>query len=399
MKAQVCLSCGIPWKDGIGWGGQHKSLCANDRYGWLYTKEVEVIDMGVTNMSEVLEFAKILRRQLGDRFWSKVERRGDDDCWIWKAHTSKKGYGKFDIDGRTHRAHRVAWMLAHGEIPEGLCVLHSCDTPGCVNERHLFLGDNDLNVADRNAKGRQARGSSNGWSVLTEDQVVAIKSELGDAGMSPSGIADKYGVHQRTIKDIRDGVTWTHLHKPSPSLDELREEYAYMGQGSNSSAGRLIAALESALAASQAEVERLKDGWHEQITESDNLRKEVERLRAMIVPGDAAAHEELLANLEESVRRANKVAADACVRSGENLRRAEAAERERNKLLAELSEPVRNVLTRESAAESTLARLREPLTDEECAELSSVWVDGRNTWRDSFRAVVREFLRLRGVQP
>jgi hypothetical protein len=90
------------------------------------------------------------------RFWSKVKKV--DGCWEWIGVKARNGYGLFTVSGRRLGAHRVVYTLIRGEIPEGFCVLHQCDNPGCVNPEHLFLGTNADNVADRNAKGRTARG-------------------------------------------------------------------------------------------------------------------------------------------------------------------------------------------------------------------------------------------------
>jgi hypothetical protein len=94
-----------------------------------------------------------------ERFWEKVERR-PPFCWHWKASLARGGYGSFRFHGRAQQAHRVAWQLTHGAIPPGFDVLHRCDTPGCVNPGHLFLGTHADNMADKVAKGRQAKGES-----------------------------------------------------------------------------------------------------------------------------------------------------------------------------------------------------------------------------------------------
>lgn len=86
------------------------------------------------------------------RFWAKVDKTGD--CWVWTAATNPKGYGQFYVEGM-RLAHRVSWILAHGPIPDDLCVLHRCDHPPCVNPAHLFLGTYADNNHDRDAKGRQ----------------------------------------------------------------------------------------------------------------------------------------------------------------------------------------------------------------------------------------------------
>ena len=71
------------------------------------------------------------------RFWSKVERRGPAECWAWRASHSSKGYGQFYVDSKPVGAHRVAYELMRGPIPDGLELDHLCRNPGCVNPDHL----------------------------------------------------------------------------------------------------------------------------------------------------------------------------------------------------------------------------------------------------------------------
>jgi hypothetical protein len=81
-------------------------------------------------------------------------------CLEWMACRDRDGYGQFRIAGKQYKAHRAAWLLANGQVPEGLCVLHRCDNPGCVRLDHLFLGTSADNIADRDAKGRQSQGDA-----------------------------------------------------------------------------------------------------------------------------------------------------------------------------------------------------------------------------------------------
>lgn len=76
-------------------------------------------------------------------------------CWDWKLFRIWSGYGQLRYKKRTWLAHRLAWTLAHGRIPKGLCVCHSCDNPGCVNPAHLWLGTRSENVRDMYRKQRR----------------------------------------------------------------------------------------------------------------------------------------------------------------------------------------------------------------------------------------------------
>lgn len=87
-----------------------------------------------------------------ERFWSKVEKA--DGCWNWNGYRDTKGYGAFGLDRKVQKAHRVAYILAFGEIPEGAHILHSCDNPPCVNPAHLRAGTRTDNMQDKVLRGR-----------------------------------------------------------------------------------------------------------------------------------------------------------------------------------------------------------------------------------------------------
>lgn len=97
-----------------------------------------------------------------ERFFSHVNKT--DSCWLWIGAKNSDGYGSFHIGSRKDgsckaiSAHRMSWILERGEVPSGMCVLHSCDNPACVCINHLFLGTRDDNNKDRNQKGRCKSG-------------------------------------------------------------------------------------------------------------------------------------------------------------------------------------------------------------------------------------------------
>ena len=128
------------------------------------------------------------------RFMEKVsiDSKG---CYIWTAQIKRDGYGAFAFRGLTMKAHRAAHILFKGEIPEGQCVLHKCDVRACVNPEHLFIGTQDENVLDMDAKGR--RGTR---AKLSVDQQRKVR--FWSAWVSQQKIAASFGIDQTTVSRV-----------------------------------------------------------------------------------------------------------------------------------------------------------------------------------------------------
>lgn len=129
-----------------------------------------------------------------------------DECMNWPGR-KLGGYGRINWKGKNSAAHRVVYLIAHGAIPDGLCVCHKCDTPTCVNLRHLFIGTNKENMQDRNAKGRQAHGSSNGKAKLTTAKVLLIRAMKSD-GAQIKAIAKFLDIGETAVFNVCHGKTW-----------------------------------------------------------------------------------------------------------------------------------------------------------------------------------------------
>lgn len=203
-----------------------------------------------------------------ERFWAKVAKAAEvtsphvaTPCWNWTGSKNGRGYGQMSFRGGSPaKAHRLAWMIAHGD-PASLCVLHQCDNPRCVNVEHLFLGTIAENNADMDAKGRRvndqvtgdahysrtnperlargprkstestvnmrrgashhsalrpetvARGERACAAKLTADQVIAIRTRAA-AGEPVKALALEYGITRENAYMVVSRKSWAHVKEP-----------------------------------------------------------------------------------------------------------------------------------------------------------------------------------------
>lgn len=151
-------------------------------------------------------------RPVMERFWEKVDTTASGGCWVWTGNIESNGYGRFYFRGRLRWAHRAAYELLVGPIPEGHEIRHLvCDNPPCVNPAHLATGTRMQNVGDAVRKLRHAFGERGGTAKLTEEQVRDIKSQVARGGRLHKHIAADYGVSRSTVDMIGRGERWARV--------------------------------------------------------------------------------------------------------------------------------------------------------------------------------------------
>jgi hypothetical protein len=143
-------------------------------------------------------------RTSGAAFWRRVDRSaGPNACWEWSGARNNSGYGRVMFRGLHTTAHRTAYTLTHGPVPDGLNVLHTCDNRACCNPAHLWLGTIADNSRDMCLKGRA-------HTTLTLDAVRAIRREYAEGGTTYRALATRYGVSHMTVAHVVTRNTWKH---------------------------------------------------------------------------------------------------------------------------------------------------------------------------------------------
>lgn len=131
-------------------------------------------------------------------------------CWIWTGTKCARGYGQFTANKTKSSAHRFSYMAHKGEIPDGMVVCHTCDTPSCVNPNHLFIGTPADNTADMLAKQRNKFGEDQ-WAAKLNAQTII---EIRESQLSDPILARRFGVSVAAINYARRGLTWKSVRMP-----------------------------------------------------------------------------------------------------------------------------------------------------------------------------------------
>lgn len=187
-----------------------RRLCVNVAHMRLCTLSESIADK-VARSREAKARITASQPASGPDLWRKLEARAipepNSGCLLWLGGVNKDGYGQFAIRRRQHGAHTVALMATKGPIPKGMFVCHRCDVRSCINPEHLFLGTHADNMADRDAKGRAARGERNAGAKISAADVLEIRR----SPESNQAAAIRYGIAESTVSFIRTRRTWRHL--------------------------------------------------------------------------------------------------------------------------------------------------------------------------------------------
>ena len=150
-----------------------------------------------------------------EQFMERFEPVTESGCWIWIHGLNNKGYGRVQLGNDQMQAHRAAWVLMRGPIPNGICVLHRCDVSCCVNPSHLFLGTLKDNFHDMVHKGRQGRhggvGVRNSHAKLTEDQVREMRRKWDERKTTVKELMAEYGLVESSTRYILRRINWRNV--------------------------------------------------------------------------------------------------------------------------------------------------------------------------------------------
>ena len=140
------------------------------------------------------------------KFWQCVDFGIGDDCWLWTGTKTDAGYGTVVFKGERTTAHRIAYKLTKGEIPNGLVLMHKCDNRPCCNPAHLKPGTQKQNLADMHAKGRQGDcrnfGGKNGNTRITFEKCEEMRRLHNEQNITQTALAKMFGLGQSHVSRI-----------------------------------------------------------------------------------------------------------------------------------------------------------------------------------------------------
>lgn len=194
------IACMIPSLDSLAWAPGCREVVSHDTdeyWSVLCACDVDTVEVSDSVIVHPTGKSPENRTRIENRFWSKVDVKGDDECWKWKR--SSQRYGRFWLAGDNVLAHRVAFMLWNDldsldDIP-GQSVKHQCHQTVCCNPRHLQVGSQSSNLIEACIEGdRETR--------FTDDEIREINRLARSPGITQRAIAEEFGVSDEMISGI-----------------------------------------------------------------------------------------------------------------------------------------------------------------------------------------------------
>lgn len=146
------------------------------------------------------------KRITAENFFDYVDQAGGPDaCWPWLSGQNGVGYGRFQRNKQMIYAHREAYEISYGPVPEGLYVLHKCDNRICCNPKHLFTGTHLENIADMMAKGRNAKGERSGQAKFSDELVAQVIAAYKPGEVTQQQVADRFGMNRKHVSALYRG--------------------------------------------------------------------------------------------------------------------------------------------------------------------------------------------------
>lgn len=150
------------------------------------------------------------------QFLDKAYPEPNTGCWLWVGKTNWCGYGelhKKDNEYKMIFAHRYSYAIHKGLFDENLKVLHTCDQPCCINPDHLFLGTQQDNISDMDAKKRRkcGRGVNHGHAKINNLIAIEIKKMYRHGKYRQIDVAKHFGISRSVVSKVVNGAAWKHV--------------------------------------------------------------------------------------------------------------------------------------------------------------------------------------------
>jgi hypothetical protein len=155
--------------------------------------------------------------------FEKYFAKNSNNCWIWTGAKNYNGYGRFKYKKKMYGAHRFAYILYKEDIPEELCVCHTCDNPSCVNPDHLWLGTRKENNKDMIRKGRDNTSYWLGKKRSKEARKKMSKAKKGK--LSP-----RFWKGKKFTEEHKQNLSLANKGKKKPPFTEEHKRKISLGQ-------------------------------------------------------------------------------------------------------------------------------------------------------------------------